>query len=218
RPNMSLKPEKSHNANLGINYTSPITGLLNWNISLNGFLRSTDRLIVLLSDNEIFRYQNVFSARSTGIAVSGFLKTANGRFKLKGNTTWQSFRNQSSEGEFGRFKGDRIPNRPYFFANLTARYQIPQPFSNTGRLTFFLNNRYVHEFYRGWESVGLEKFKDEIPPQFTQNMGITYNFPFNSLTTSITAEVQNLTNADVYDFYGVQKPGRAFYIKITTQF
>ena len=218
QPNLSLKPEKSHNANLGVNYTSRSTGPLNWNINLNGFLRSTDRLIVLLSDNQIFKYQNVFSALSTGIEASGSLKTADGRFKLKGNTTWQSFRNQSSKGEFGRFKGDRIPNRPYFFANLMARYQIPRPFSDADRLKIFLDNRYVHKFYRGWESVGLKKYKDLIPSQFTQNLGITYAFPFQSVGASITAEVQNLTNADVYDFYGVQKPGRAFFLKITTQF
>lgn len=218
RPNLSLKPEKSHNANLTINYASQTTASVNWEVNLNGFLRSTDRLIVLLSDNEIFRYQNVFSALSTGLEASGYLETANSRFRIEGNTTWQSFRNQSSKGEFGQFKGDRIPNRPYFFANLMLQYSLPSVFNNADRLKLFLGNRYVHEFYRGWESVGLKQYKDIIPSQLTQNAGFTYQLPFASQQTSITGEVQNLTNAKVYDFYGVQKPGRAFYIKITTQF
>ncbi|NGP87708.1 TonB-dependent receptor [Fodinibius halophilus] len=218
RPNLSLEPEKSHNANLAFNYRTPDTESLTWNIKLNGFLRSTDRLIVLLSDRDVYRYQNVFSAVSTGIEVSGSIKTRNNRFQLKGNTTWQSFRNQSTKGQFGRFKGDRIPNRPYFFANLMAQYKIPQPFTESDRIKLFLSNRYVHEFYRGWESVGLKRFKDTIPSQFTQNLGATYDFPIESATASFTAEVQNITNADTYDFFGIQKPGRAFYLKITTQF
>ncbi len=216
-PNLALEPEKSHNVNLKIDYSSNTTASGSWNIGINGFLRSTDRLIVLLSDNEIFKYQNVFAARSTGIEAAGYWKSANNRITIEGNTTWQSFRNNSSKGEFGRFKGDRIPNRPYFFANLTANYQIPEPFNNADNLNIFLGNRYVHQFYRGWESVGLERFKDEIPSQLTQNLGVTYDFPFQSTRASITGEVQNLTDAKLYDFFGVQKPGRAFYIKITTQ-
>jgi hypothetical protein len=32
---------------------------------------------------------------------------------------------------------------------------------------------------------------------------------------SLTAEAQNLTDTRVYDVFGVQKPGRAFFMKIT---
>lgn len=32
---------------------------------------------------------------------------------------------------------------------------------------------------------------------------------------TITGEVQNLTDAAVFDFYGGQKPGRALYLKVT---
>ena len=216
-PNLSLEPEKSHNANLKLDYSSNITASGRWNIGINGFLRSTDRLIVLLSDNEIFKYQNVFAARSAGIEAAGFWKSSDNRITIEGNTTWQSFRNNSSRGEFGRFNGDRIPNRPYLFANLRANYQVPTVFNEMNNLTIFLGNRYVHEFYRGWESVGLERFKEKIPSQFTQNIGLTYEFPLQSAKASITGEVQNLADAQVYDFFGVQKPGRAFYIKLTTQ-
>jgi vitamin B12 transporter len=33
------------------------------------------------------------------------------------------------------------------------------------------------------------------------------------ITTSL--EMQNLTNAAVYDFYGVQRPGRSLFLKVT---
>jgi hypothetical protein len=36
-------------------------------------------------------------------------------------------------------------------------------------------------------------------------------------TTRVTStfEVQNVTDARVYDLFGVQRPGRAFFIKLT---
>lgn len=217
-PNLSLKPERSHNANLEINYTSRPSAQHDWKIMLNGFLRDTDQLILLLGNNEVFSYQNVFSARSLGIEAATAWESPNKRFSIIGNVTVQEFRNQSSKGSFGPYEGDRIPNRPYFFLNNTLSYRIPELFTRLDKLDIFLVNRYVHEFYRGWESVGLKQFKDVIPSQYIHNLGATYDFPFKAIRTSFTAEIQNLTDAKVYDFFGVQKPGRAFYFKVTTQF
>lgn len=217
RPNLSLKPERSHNANLKVNYSNSLAASTNWEVSLNGFLRSTDQLILLLGNNEIFSYQNVFSARSLGVEASAYWESKGNRLRIEANTTWQDFRNQSSDGQFGNYKGDRIPNRPHFFANGKIRYRFPKLFDRADELSFFLVGRYVKEFYRGWESVGLKQFKDVIPSQFVQNFGLTYKLPINHIDTAFTAEVQNLTNTNVYDFFGVQRPGRAFYFKITTQ-
>lgn len=218
RPNLNLKPERSHNVNLQIDYQNKPTASSNWNVSLSGFLRETDKLILLLGNNEVFSYQNVFAARSLGAETSAYWESPDDRFRVEVNATWQDFRNQSSKGAFGNYKGDRIPNRPYLFANGKVNYRIPKLLTPRDDFSIFLTNRYVHEFYRSWESVGLKKFKDVIPSQFVQNLGVTYEFPINGLTTALTAEVQNLMDTDVYDFFGVQKPGRAFYVKLTTQF
>jgi len=37
------------------------------------------------------------------------------------------------------------------------------------------------------------------------------------LRLTTTAEVQNLTDARVFDFFGVQRPGRAFYLEVTEE-
>lgn len=217
-PNLSLKPERSHNANVEVNYSSLPGSGPSWKLSANGFLRSTDNLILLLGNNEVFSYQNVFSAVSTGIEANAFWESANDRLGAEANFTWQDFRNQSKEGEFNRYKGDRIPNRPYLFANGKINYRFPKIFEQEDEFNIFLGAHYVNEFFRGWESVGLQKFKDKIPSQFTQNLGITYQLPVKLLEASLTAEVQNLTDEKVYDFFGVQRPGRAFYLKLITQF
>ncbi|QDH81338.1 TonB-dependent receptor [Echinicola soli] len=217
-PNLSLKPERSHNVNLAIHFSNPQGSPGSWEFSLNGFLRGTDQLILLLGNNEVFSYQNVFAARSMGVEANAFWQSANERLQVTANTTVQDFRNRSSKGDFGPYAGDRIPNRPYFFINNSFGYNIPKLLSNEGNLHLFLKNRYVHEFYKGWESVGLKRFKAIIPAQFIQHAGATYQMPFKGIQTSLTAEAHNLTNAEVYDFFGVQKPGRAYYLKLTTTF
>ncbi|MFW6371208.1 MAG: ligand-gated channel protein, partial [Bacteroidota bacterium] len=78
--------------------------------------------------------------------------------------------------------------------------------------------RYVHEFFRSWESAGIRAFKLEIPRQLVNNVGATYEVLMKTFRYTLTAEMQNVTNARVYDFLGVQRPGRAFYLKLTIQF
>ncbi|WP_200978205.1 TonB-dependent receptor [Echinicola sp. 20G] len=217
-PNLSLNPERSHNANLAVHFSSPSSSPSSWKFSVNGFLRATDHLILLLGNNEVFSYQNVFAAHSLGLEIDALWQSTNERIQISANTTLQDFRNKSSGGDFAPYAGDRIPNRPYFFINNSIGYNLPDLFRANDNLHLFLKNRYVHEFFKGWESVGLKKFKAIIPSQFTQHVGATYQKPVMGLKTSLTAEVSNLTNSKVYDFFGVQKPGRAYYIKITISF
>jgi hypothetical protein len=40
----------------------------------------------------------------------------------------------------------------------------------------------------------------------------------SALTVTSSLEVQNLTNARVYDVLAVQRPGRAFYFKGTLEY
>ena len=217
-PNLELEPERSHNANLELNYRRTLPSGPDWRMSISGFLRRADQLIILLGNDQVFSYQNVFAATSQGIEMNLVWTSVNDRLRLKANATGQDFRNSSGEGAFGAFEGDRIPNRPYLFANGSARYLVPEVLRANDELSFFVNSRYVHEFFRSWESAGLRQFKQTIPSQLVQNAGLTYRVALGSAQTAFTAEVQNLTNAEVFDFFGVQRPGRAYFVKLTTQF
>lgn len=216
--NLQLRPERSHNANLELNYQRVTPSGTDWNMGVNGFLRRADQLIVLLGNDQVFSYQNVFAATSLGVELTFGWTSANDRLRLEANATGQDFRNSADEGAFGAFEGDRIPNRPYLFANGAARYLLPEVLRTNDELSFFINSRYVHEFFRSWESAGLREFKQTIPSQLVQNAGFTYKLTRASTQAAFTAEVQNLTNAQVFDFFGVQRPGRAYFVKLTTQF
>ena len=43
----------------------------------------------------------------------------------------------------------------------------------------------------------------------------TWNLCFPGSTLSFSGEVHNLTDAKTYDFFGVPKPGRSTYFKVT---
>jgi TonB family protein len=212
--NLELRPESSHNVNLGVSVRKELAPAGAVRGEVSGFLRDASDLIVLLGD-EVFSYQNVSSARSTGIEASAGWTSPGRYFWLDGNATWQDFRNTSSDGAFATFAGDPIPNRPYLFANASARVRVPGLGTQLGELNVLWNMRWVHEFYRGWASRGLKSSKQIVPSQQTHAVALTYVLDTKPVGFTFSAEVQNLFDAQVYDFFGAQRPGRAFFFKTT---
>lgn len=213
--NLTLKPEVSSNANVGVKFEKrdwPIGKLV---VEVTGFFRHADQLIVLIGNDRFFTYQNVFGARALG--VENLIDwMAPGKFLyLDGSFTFQDFRNTSSEGTFGDFNGDRIPNRPWIFASWGGRFHFENVLLEHDEIEPFYHGRYVNEFFRGWESQGLREFKQTVDAQWTHSIGLTYVWNQNPGTYTATLEVANLFDAKNYDFFGVQKPGRAIYLKIT---
>jgi hypothetical protein len=51
--------------------------------------------------------------------------------------------------------------------------------------------------------------------QLSYTAALTYALPLGQTKLSASVEVQNLTDARVYDFFGVQRPGRAVFGKVT---
>lgn len=216
-PNLALEPEVSHNGNLGPRFDLRKTKAGDLAVDVNAFLRDSDRLIVLLGNDRYFAYQNVLRARGVGVEGSVAWTTPLRWLTLDGSGTWQDVRNASTEGAFGSFEGDRIPNRPWLFASWGARVRIRDVLRPTDFVEPFYLGRYVHEFFRGWESQGLRAFKQVVDAQLTHGLGVTYSAEARGTRVASSLEVQNLTNARVYDFFGVQRPGRAFFVKVTVE-
>lgn len=216
--NLNLKPERSHNVNFELFFKSKANyEASNWQVQTNVFLRKIDNQILFVpSLDRNNMYQNVFAATSTGIEVSGSWTSKNDNLSFHANSTYQHFYNDSNEGIFAAYKGDRVPNQPYFFANGGANYSFHNLFGNADKLSLFLDARYVYEFFRSWESASVNPFV--IPSQYTFDFGTTYHSSIKGFKYAVTAEMQNLTNEKNYDFFGVQKPGRSFNIKLVTQF
>ncbi len=217
--NPELKPESSHNVNLQWSFENKASTKTEWQVQGNFFLRRVNDLIFLVTNAEgVGVYDNVWSANSQGVELGGRVKDLIKGLTLHTNSTYQSYFNTSDEGPFASFKGDRIPNTPYFFANGGAEYLLEDVIKKNDRLSIFWNTRYVPPYFIGWESAGLKQYKPETPGQLTHAAGVTQKINIKKAQTALTLEVQNLTDAKVFDFYGVQRPGRAFYIKSTIQF
>jgi hypothetical protein len=131
-----------------------------------------------------------------------------------GALTWQDVRNASTEGKFVAFEGDRIPNRPYLFGSWGVRRRFSGMPTPGDSIEPFYSGRYVHGFYRGWESAGETRTKQTVDAQVTHSAGISWKVKRGATHVTSTFEVDNLTNAKVFDNYGVQRPGRAFYVKV----
>ena len=214
--NIELLPETSHNVNLGFTIDARDTATGAWRLDVNGFLRMADQLIVLLGNDRVSTNQNVAEAQSLGIEAAAGWTSPGEYVTLDGNVTYQDFRNTSDEGTFGRYAGDRMPNRPWLFANGSARVQL-EAVAPRDAIALTWNARYVHEFFRGWESLGLKESKDVVPSQLLHSLALTYLMRGERRTVSSTVEVQNLTDARAFDFFGIQRPGRAFFFKATLE-
>jgi TonB family protein len=213
--NLELEPETSSNLNVGATIDARATSSGDWRASVNGFLRDAEQLIVLLGSDRVQSYQNVYGARSLGSEAAIGWTSPGELFVWDLNFTYVDFRNTSSSGTFGDFAGDRIPNRPWLFANYSARLQRRDVAATGDELSLTWNTRYVHDYFRGWESIGLREFKQTTPRQFVHDAGVGYVVRGNGKLLSTTLEVQNLGDEAVFDFYGVERPGRAFYAKVT---
>ncbi|MEZ4323389.1 MAG: TonB-dependent receptor [Myxococcota bacterium] len=215
---LELAPETSHNVNLGANVqlAHPDAGALT--VDVQGFGRFARDLIVLLGNDARFSYQNVFGARSVGVEASAAWSTPGGWLGFDANTTWLDLRNTSDEGTFGAYAGDRIPNRPWWMANGAVHLARHDLATDGDRLGLDVHSRWVHGFFRGWESVGAVQFKQEVPAQLSHTVALTYAVradpDHGERVLHGSIEVDNLTDARLYDDFGVQRPGRAVYGKL----
>lgn len=212
--NLELEPERSHNLNLGLDWRSEPLIIGELYISSNSFLRDMDDLITPLASGTSPRlsYQNVNAARSIG--VEGYAEWTSPRdmFLLSGTATYVDLRITAEEGPFSAQNGERIPNRPYLFGGVRAAVRIQNIFAKD-QISLTYNAQYTQAFFRFLEGNGAPNVKDDIPEQLSHRISLNYRTKLSSLAASVTAEVQNLTNERVFDFFGVQKPGRAFYLK-----
>ncbi|WP_437599052.1 TonB-dependent siderophore myxochelin receptor MxcH [Sorangium sp. So ce590] len=213
RAKLDLLPEASHNANIGVTFDAPDSATGAWRLEANGYLRAAEDLIVLLGNGKISQYDNVFSARALGVEASARWTSPGEHVVLDGNVTYDDLRNTAEEGTFARYAGQRMPNRPWLFANGSARVQLREVAAPRDELALTWDTRYVHGYFLGWERNGRREDKASVPSQLLHSLALTYVARLAPRTLSFTVEAHNLTDEPAFDFYGVQRPGRAFFSK-----
>jgi len=225
-PNFEMKPERSINASLG--YHSRFFDKLQF--EFNGFYRRTKDLILLVPiQAPNAQYQNQDQVKGFGFDVDVAYQF-NKNYRISGNATWQDLRLFGISKPVDSWKNEaRLRNTPYFFANLAAQAKYENLFSRQDELKLFMHYNFMREFYLETISKDLEpggflglqgsanlNSNLIIPNQQLLNVGALYKFAPSKF--QLGAEVRNLLNQDLYDYYRVQRPGRSFHLKLSYQF
>lgn len=217
-PNLELTPERSHNYNLSTSYqiSRPRFGQLK--LGARGYLRQGEALILLLGAPEDLRYRNMLQSQVLGGQLDARFVSPRRRIEFASHFTFQRPENRSREGDFSDYLGDRIPNQPYRWGHAQLSLHQPQLLFDQDRLTWFFSLRWVGKFSRTWESLGLAQTKQFIPAQTTLSTGLSYRLTRGEQVLAVALTVDNLSNARVFDFFGVPRPGRSFSSKINLEF
>ncbi|MDL5513558.1 TonB-dependent receptor [Arenibacter sp. M-2] len=211
--NSSIDPEKSNNYNLGFRFGTFNIDKHDFTISTNVFTRNIkDRIGLPIEtslnvDDELIVYVNQGSGTSKGIDAQ-LNYTYNHNFGLNFNISRFNLKIENQGIEID------VPNTPFFTMNGGLRYSFENVFLKRSRLNLFYNVYFTDEFSfltaQGTNTVGNEFF--EVPRQLAQDIGLSYNFPKNRFVLSF--DIKNILDEPVYDNLSVQKPGRAFYLKL----
>ncbi|MFK8264964.1 TonB-dependent receptor [Capnocytophaga cynodegmi] len=216
--NLSLKPEYSNNANLGLTLSGFTFGKHEIGGEVNLFVRDIRDMIlrgVPRPSDDFFRFENLGKVISKGVDAE-FRYNWDKCLFLNANV---SYTNALFNLEYDPNTGlkyahyrSRLRNTPYFTANFNAEYLFNSLIQKKSRLTINYNFGYTHEFFKEWEVYGAVG-KAIIPSQPLHDVGLTYTFPNQKWTLAFNAK--NIFDTQVFDNYALQKPGRSIFGKVT---
>ncbi|TYP72121.1 TonB-dependent receptor [Aquimarina intermedia] len=211
--NPSINPEQSDNYNFGFRFGRFEIKKHDFSIATNFFTRNIKDRIGLPIENslnvndETILYVNQGSGTSKGIeAQVNYVYDANFGFNFNVSRFELKVVNKGIEID--------APNTPFFTMNAGMRYSIKNFIKKQTHLNLFYNAYFTEAFSflppQGENTSGAEFF--EVPQQLAQDIGVSYTFPKNNFVLSF--DVKNIFDATLYDNLSVQKPGRAYYLKL----
>lgn len=218
--NANLKPEQSNNVNLGITYGFPLDKDNTILLTANGIYRHADNFIYnRLNNNQ----SKLVADNRDGVSTWGGdaeIRYSHKNWFTAGTTvTYQFLRNlqQFEPGSTGAspLYLDQMPNIPYLFGNADVSASVKDFGKKGNNLTVGYNLLYVHAFWLYWPSLGGRGAGDEkkvIPRQLSHDVNVVYSMGRGRY--NIGLEAKNLGNADLFDNFSLQKPGRSFYLNI----
>lgn len=216
--NPGISPEISDNYNAGFRLGTYDFGDHRFSVGTNVFWRNTkDRIMPraneMINSQEIELTQYVNLGLSQSVGFEGELTYAH-KDKLTLLFNFSKF-NSLFKQEFDPTSGQpmtyynkQIPNEPFYTMNGNVHYRLDNIIQKSSQLNLFYNIGYVAPFSTVWPDSDWFI----TPAQYAQNLGMSYVFPSKKLILAL--DVKNVFNAELYDNFGVQKPGRGFYLKL----
>jgi outer membrane cobalamin receptor len=213
--NPDLLPESSDNINAGVFYKCNLGNASSLTTEVNGFMRYVDNMIFPSLGGNFLQYLNMQKIFIRGVEAELAYQYKQS-FRAAANLTYQDvlnnnkYVNNTSVDNF--VYRDRMYNTPFLFGNFDASYTFKNSAPANLNVSLLYSINYVNEFYLNYPKIAQAGPKFTVPTQFVQHAGIT--FSTNNNRWNLTFECRNLANALAYDNYALQKPGRAFYLKL----
>ncbi len=215
-PNIALKPENSHNFNVGVFGSYIFSNHHTLSYEAGGFYRKVqDYIHAVISEAEgTIQYENVSNVNIKG--VEGELRYQyDNRLLFSANCSYQESRNMNrykKDGKPSVIYKNKIPNSPWLYSNNEITWTQPDFLGKTNKLRLSYLYQYVHWFYLTWEGYGSLKSKSRIPTQHLHTAIIGYSLKNDRYNISL--ECNNLFDSKLYDNFMLQKPGRSFSCKV----
>ncbi len=220
-PNLNLAPEKNINYNVGARWGVLELGKNRVSLYANVFWRNGyDKITQEVVDEadveeetdadiQTTRYVNLGKTQALGYEAEVMYIYNN---KLNASFNFSKFRNlfkaQTSDGQATPYYDFQVPNEPFFTINANLQYRFDNLIQERSVLNTYYNFGFVDQYFVVWGNPEWSM----TPKQFVHDLGISYRFPAGKLVASL--DVKNVFNAEVYDNFALQKPGRGIYCKL----
>ncbi len=221
--NPHLVPEKNVNYNLGFRYASSGTEKHKFTVYANTFWRNGFNKITQQAvedqviqgresdaDIEVTKYVNLGKTQSRGFEAE-IIYVYNNRLNALFNfSKFNSLFKQQfdAKGKPHDLYNLQLPNEPFFTMNGSVQYRLNDKFQKNSILNLYYNAAYVAPFQTVW----MESEWFTTPTQLYHDLGASYRLPKGKLVVSL--DMKNVLNAEMYDNFGVQKPGRSISVKL----
>lgn len=218
--NWDLQPERSDNINTGFYYNTYINQNHFLNLDVTGFYRLADNFIV---SKAVTQNGNPFfqSYNEPGVKLYGFEAEVKYGFKdllavtLNGSydkALYNKKYTDESRQQISVNYGKQLINRPWVYGNADISLIQNNWFQQGSRVQLSYLYQYTHWFYLTESDQGSLESKDLIPSQNIHSAVLSYAWDRNKYNVSF--EARNLTDERAYDNFRLQRPGRAFYVKL----
>jgi outer membrane receptor protein involved in Fe transport len=217
RGSTGLRAENSDNYNVNLSYAGDFAKTHFLTVDAGCILRNTKDYIRRVTDSYSGKYyaSHINHGYVRNISLEGEIRYSYKNIVTAGlSATSQNIRDNEPE-TMGTAASTtyraRIPNIPYFFACGDAELVLRNFLRRRNHLSIGYSGNYVHEFPLYSERHGASS-KRVVPSQLSHDLSITYTIADGRY--NVTAECKNLTGEKLYDNFSLQKPGRAFYVKM----
>ncbi|WP_258100956.1 TonB-dependent receptor [Marinoscillum pacificum] len=216
--NTDLKPENSTNVNIGGSINQVFSRFHTIYIDLGAYYRFNKDFIRQVQNARYGTISNVNfgQVRNIGVDLEARYYYKN-TLTLGSTLTYMDMRNReklrsANSSVVDATYNNRMPNIPYFYGSTDATYYKHNLFGIGNVLSINYTFNFVGEFYLLWESQGTPNTKATLPRQLYHDLIINYSLKNGKYNISL--EALNFTNAQLYDNWSMQKPGRSFNVKV----